>query len=167
MCYDFEMKTIYFIRHAKSNWKDQEIKDFDRPLNKRGKKDAPLMANRLKHFNTRPDLILASPALRAKKTAQIICETLKCDVVYEPRLYESSVTTYLEILRTLPKDIKTLFIIAHNPEITLACELLTDMILGTIPTSGIVGITCNIEDFSEIGEGCGEVLFFDYPKKHS
>lgn len=167
MCYDLSMKTIYFIRHAKSNWKEQGISDFDRPLNKRGKKDVPLMANRLKHFNIKPDLILSSPALRAKKTSQIISETLECDIGFNSKLYESSVEDYLQILRTLPKDINTLIVVAHNPEITLTCELLTDMILGTIPTSGIVGISCNIDSFEEIGEGCGKVLFFDYPKKHA
>ena len=142
MCYYFSMKTIYFIRHAKSSWKDPLLKDFDRPLNSRGKRDAPFMAERLKYFKVKPDLILSSPALRAKKSAQIIAKTLECQITYEPKLYESSIETYVQILHGLNNDINTLFIVAHNPEITLMCEWLTDAILCNIPTFGIVGVRC-------------------------
>lgn len=162
----FFMKTLYFIRHAKSSWKDPLLKDFDRPLNSRGKRDAPFMAQRLKHFNVKPDLILASPALRAKKTAQIIAKTLECEITFEPRLYESTIQTYIKILGELHKDINSLFIIAHNPEITLVCEWLTDAILGNIPTSGIVGIEFDLDTLEQLEEGSGKMLFFDYPKKH-
>lgn len=162
------MKTLYFIRHAKSSWKDPLLKDFDRPLNSRGRRDAPFMAKRLKHFNVMPDLILSSPALRAKKTAQVIAKTLDCEITYEPRLYESSIETYVEILHELDNsDIKTLLIVAHNPEITLVCEWLTDAILTNIPTCGIVGVEYNSHSFKELGEGSGKMLFFDYPKKHT
>ena len=161
------MKTLYFIRHAKSSWKDPLLKDFDRPLNSRGKRDAPFMANRLKEFNVTPDLILASPALRAKKTAQIIAQTLDCEITFEPRLYESSIRTYVEILHELDDNIKTLLIIAHNPEITLMCEWLSDAILTNIPTCGIVGIEYSSPSFKSLGEGSGKMLFFDYPKKHT
>ncbi|MBE0496695.1 MAG: histidine phosphatase family protein [Campylobacterales bacterium] len=161
------MKTLYFIRHAKSSWKDAQLSDFDRPLNKRGKADAPLMAKRLKHHSVTPDLILSSPALRAKKTAQIIAKELGIEAItYEPLLYESSFETYVEILRALPPTAQNVLIVAHNPEITYACELLADAIFGNIPTCGIVGLELTVETFQEVGEGCAHVLFFDYPKKH-
>lgn len=72
----------------------------------------------------------------------------------------------MQILQELNDEIKTVFIIAHNPEITLACEWLTDVIIGNIPTCGIVGIRCECKSFKELGEGSGKMLFFDYPKKH-
>jgi phosphohistidine phosphatase len=81
-------------------------------------------------------------------------------------LYESAFETYLEILRALPPTAQNVFIIAHNPEITYACELLADAIFGNIPTCGIVGLELTVETFQEVGEGCARVLFFDYPKKH-
>ncbi len=71
------MKTLYIIRHAKSSWKDTTLDDFDRSLNKRGKLNAPLMGDRLKSKNIVPDLILSSPAKRAKKTAKIIAEKVE------------------------------------------------------------------------------------------
>jgi len=166
--YHTQMKTLYFIRHAKSSWKDPLLSDFDRPLNKRGKTDAPVMAKRLKHHKVKPDLILCSPALRTKKTAQIIMQELDIKektVVFEPKLYESSFETYLELIKALPSEVKHVAIIGHNPEITLACELLADAIFGNIPTCGIVGLEFKPETFSEAGEGCAHVLFFDYPKK--
>jgi phosphohistidine phosphatase len=161
------MKTFYFIRHAKSSWKDAVLEDAKRPLNKRGKTDAPFMAKRLKHFGVTPDLILSSPALRAQKTAEIIAKTLKIETItYEPRLYESSVETYIEVLQSLDASYNDIMIIAHNPEITLACEYFADAILGNIPTCGIVGMQYTPETFDEVGEGCATLLFFDYPKKH-
>ncbi len=166
MCYHFFMKTLYFVRHAKSSWKNPRLEDFDRPLNGRGKRDAPFMAKRLKRFKVKPDLILSSPALRAKKTAQAIAKSLDLKVTYEPRLYEASVETYLQILQELDDLLEKVIIVGHNPEITQTCEILSDTILGNIPTCGIVGIECDVQSFKELEEGSGRVLFFDYPKKH-
>ncbi len=98
------MKYIYLIRHAKSSWGEVDISDFDRPLNKRGKKDLPFMANRLKEFGIKPDLILSSPAKRAQKTAKTIAETIDYDmqdILYEESLYDSSYTTYRYLLDSL------------------------------------------------------------------
>ena len=162
-------KKLYLIRHAKSSWKELGASDFERPLNKRGKRDLPYMAKRLKHFGIKPDLILSSPALRAKTTATVIAETLKykeADIIFEDALYDSSYTSYRYLLDSLDEKYNSVFIVAHNPEITEVGERLSGAILTNIPTCAIVCIEFDVQSFKDIEEEGGKVLFFDYPKKH-
>ena len=163
------MKKIYFIRHAKSSWNEAGLSDFERTLNKRGKKDVPFMASRLKSFNVMPDLVLSSSAKRAKKTAQMICETIGYDkdkLSIQDCLYDSSYDIYRYLLETLDDTLTSIFIIAHNPTITEVAERLSGSILTNMPTCSIVCVEFDIESFKNIKEEGGKVLFFDYPKKH-
>ncbi len=163
------MKKIYLVRHAKSSWKEMDLSDFQRPLNKRGKSDLEFMAKRLKFFAVMPDLILSSPAKRAKTTAKEIAKTIgydKSDISYIDSLYESSYQTYRYILDSLDKNIDSVFIVAHNPTITEVGEILSGAILTNMPTCSIICIEFDIKNFKEIEEGSGKILFFDYPKKH-
>ncbi len=163
------MKKIYLIRHAKSSWKKDFIEDFDRNLNKRGKEDAPFMAERLKQFGVKPDLIYSSPAKRAKKTAKIIAKILDYDtknIQYKNTLYNGNIAEYLEVLKNTPNYVNELFLIGHNPTITELGEILSNSILTNMPTCSIVCILFNVESFEEIDMGRGEICFFDYPKKH-
>lgn len=163
------MKKIYLARHAKSSWKEIGLSDFQRPLNKRGKADLKFMAKRLKFFGVMPDLILSSPASRAKTTAREIAQTIgyeKSDISYIDSLYESSYQTYRYILDSLSEEIDSVFIVAHNPTITEVGEILSGAILTNMPTCSIVCIEFDIKNFKEIEEGSGKILFFDYPKKH-
>ena len=164
------MKKIYLIRHAKSSWKETGLSDFERPLNKRGKSDLEFMAKRLKFFGVMPDLILSSPAKRAKTTAKGIAQTIgydKSKIVYIDSLYESSYQTYRYILDSLDESISSVFIVAHNPTITEVGEILSGAILTNMPTCSIVCMEFKADSFKEIEEGSGKILFFDYPKKHS
>jgi phosphohistidine phosphatase len=111
------MKNFFVIRHAKSSWKDENLEDFDRPLNKRGEIDAPLMAKHLKKRGIKPDLILCSPALRTKTTAQIIAKELDCIklIQYDKELYEADEKTIFAKLIEINENLMTVFIIGHNP----------------------------------------------------
>lgn len=163
------MKTVYFIRHAKSNQNTQCV-DFDRPLNKRGEKDAPFMAKRLKHFKVKPDIIVSSPAKRALDTSLIIVKTIKYptkDILVEKSLYDSTYSEYIKTLQSLDNKYKNVFIVGHNPAITEVCEILSNSIIGNIPTAGILCIKFNTDNFEDIKPNTGKVLFFDLPKKHS
>ncbi len=163
------MKRIYLIRHAKSSWKEENLSDFERPLNKRGKSDLEFMAQRLKSFGVIPDLILSSLAKRAKTTAKGIAQIIgynKSKIKYVDSLYESSYQTYRYILDSLDDDIDSVFIVAHNPTITEAGEILSGAILTNMPTCSIVCMEFDVDSFKEIEEGSGKILFFDYPKKH-
>lgn len=164
------MKTIYLIRHAKSSWNEIGMSDFDRPLNKRGKKDLPYMANRLQEFGIKPDLILSSPAKRAVKTTKEIAQTVgynEENIVYEESLYDSNYTNYRYLLDSLDDKIDSIFIIAHNPTLTDVGEKLSGAILTNIPTCSIVAIEFDVTSFKDIEEESGKILFFDYPKKHN
>lgn len=163
------MKKIYLIRHAKSCWSEEGVSDFDRPLNKRGKKDLPFMANRLKEFGITPELILSSPAKRAQKSAKVIAQNIGYDVdkiKYDESLYDSSYTTYRYLLDSLDDKLDSVFIVAHNPTLTEVGERLSGAILTNIPTCSIVCIEFDVESFQKIEEESGKIIFFDYPKKH-
>jgi phosphohistidine phosphatase len=163
------MKKIYLIRHAKSSWKEAGLSDFDRTLNKRGKRDVEFMAKRLKSFGVLPDLIISSPAKRAKTTAKEIAKIIGYDkdkIEYIDSLYESSYQTYRYILDSLSSQIDSVFIVAHNPTITEVGEILSGAILTNMPTCSIVCIEFDVDDFKKIKEGEGKIIFFDYPKKH-
>lgn len=164
------MKKIYLIRHAKSSWSEEGVSDFDRPLNKRGKKDLPFMANRLKEFGIKPDLILSSPAKRAQKSAKTIAEIIDyktTKISYDESLYDSSYTTYRYLLDSLDNKLNSVFIVAHNPTLTEVGERLSGAILTNIPTCSIVCIEFDVKSFQDIKEESGKIIFFDYPKKHN
>ncbi|WP_331773780.1 SixA phosphatase family protein [Sulfurospirillum sp. 1612] len=162
------MKKIYLIRHAKSNDKNNIENDFERGLSKRGKEDIKFMAKRLKFFEIMPDIIISSPAKRARKTAEGIASIVeyKNEIVYEPSLYESTPKHYMDLITNLDDSIHSVFMIAHNPTITEIGEYLSGAILTNIPTCSIVCIAFDVNTFKKIQESSGSVLFFDYPKKH-
>lgn len=164
------MKKIYFIRHAKSSWNEPYLDDFDRPLNKRGKHDAPMMANRLKQHSIFPDIIISSPALRAKKTASKIAKVLEYDkgrILFCQELYNGGFENYLHVIGNIDNSHDTVFLVAHNPDITDMSERLGNIIIGNMPTCAIVCVCFDVDDFSKIEDKSGKALFFDFPKSLS
>jgi phosphohistidine phosphatase len=162
------MKTIYLVRHAKSFWGDQSTPDFDRPLNKRGKKDAPFMGSILNEKIIKPDLIIASPAKRAKKTAIAIADTISYPekkIIYSEELYEASINTILKILQKLDERHNTIMIFGHNPGFTLLNNHISNHYIDNIPTCGIVALRLN-KNWSELNKNTCEFLFFECPKLH-
>jgi len=164
------MKTVFLVRHAKSNWKDSSLKDFDRPLNKRGKRDAPFMGKKLKERQVVPDLILSSPAKRAKKTATAIAEEIgypKKKIRYDDKMYHSGARALLEIVRNQDDGHGTIMLFGHNPDLGDLAEMLLEKgPVYTIPTTGVYGIRFAVSSWKNVREGKGETVFFDYPKRH-
>ena len=162
------MKTIYLVRHAKSSWDDPFQDDFDRPLNERGRTDAPRMARRLKEKEIHPDLLLSSPAARAISTCKVIAETAGYhhnQIKTDSRLYHASEETLLQIVKKLSDEIDVVMIFAHNPGLTdFANRLLPEPFTNNIPTCGITGIQFDISSWQDVQWGNGEIHFFDYPK---
>jgi phosphohistidine phosphatase len=164
------MRRLYLIRHAKSSWAEAGLDDFDRPLNHRGKADAPFMGRRLSGHGVRPDFIVASPAKRARKTARIIAEALgfaEESIHLDSALYMAEVPALLETIAGVPDSTEELALVGHNYGITDLAEWLTGRSIGNIPTCGAVGIEFDCRSWSELKEGSGRLLLFDYPKKHS
>ncbi|TAN53297.1 MAG: histidine phosphatase family protein, partial [Methylococcaceae bacterium] len=137
------MKRLVLIRHAKSSWKNADLDDFDRPLSGRGKREAPATALRLKQLGLQPDLLLSSPAKRARKTAKIVAETLAYPVVeirLDARLYLQGVDALEAVLAETGDADATVMLVGHNPDLTRLAERLTGETLDEIPTAGVVDI---------------------------
>lgn len=166
------MKTLYIIRHAKSSWDDTDRSDFERPLNDRGKRDAPRMGGRLKEKGINPDLILASPAKRALSTAKRIAKAIgypKDRIKTDRSLYHAHEETMLSILQEMKDKYNTVFLIGHNPGLTDFVNSLRndEMDLDNVPTCGIVAFKLPIESWKQLTWGSGGILFFDYPKNQN
>lgn len=162
------MKKLYLIRHAKSSWDDALLADFDRPLNKRGVKNAPFMANVLLEKKIYPDLILSSSALRAKSTALFFAQTLQFskEIQFTKELYLTSTQTLFEILREVLNDNETVFLFGHNPELTEFANELSQKYIENIPTCGIVGFEFSIHSWNELCKQNSTLALFEFPKKY-
>ena len=160
------MKMLYIIRHAKSSWKDTSLDDFDRPLNKRGKLNAPLMGKRLKKKGILPDIMLSSSSLRTKLTAQIIAKKLKYskDIIFKKEMYESSSVVLHKILTQVDDTNQSVFIFAHNSGLNMLAQEYVHL-EDNIPTCGIVEIEFDCDKWIDISEVNAKLISFDYPKK--
>jgi len=147
------MKNLLVMRHAKSSWKDRDIPDHERPLKKRGEKDAEKMGKLLKDKKLKPDLILSSTAKRAQQTAEIVRSTCKCkkDIVFVKELYMAEPSTILEVIINHAKDEKTILVIGHNPGLEAFVQILTGKV-ETLPAASIAYITAKIPNWKKITE---------------
>lgn len=161
-------KILLVVRHAKSSWDVGTLTDFERPLNERGKKDAPVMAKRLVDRNIPVDAFVSSPAKRAKKTAELFCETCgkpEDAIVFISMLYHATMEVFYEVVEHLDDSFNTVALFSHNPGITEFVNTLTDDIhIDNLPTCGIYAIQVNVKKWAEFKKAKKEFLFFDYPK---
>ena len=161
------MKTIYFIRHAKAGWNQPDSRDFERSLSKRGKKDLKTIGSYLKLKNINPELILSSCALRAQETADALAKSV--DFVgakyYLEELYLSSLEEMQDIVMVQDSSINSMFMIGHNPQLHELVNELVDEHINKFPTLGIVSISFDISDWSEIVNVKGKINFFIFPKQ--
>ena len=162
------MKKLYIIRHAKSSWNDEDIEDFERPLNKRGKQNAPLMGEKLKEKEIMPDIIISSPAQRARSTVEIIAKKInyKQKIIFNEDLYEADVTTLHNILSKIDNEKSVVFLIGHNPELNMLAEVYVGFD-ENIPTCGVLEVEFNCDRWKDIGANNAKLVSFDYPKKYS
>lgn len=163
------MKTLYLVRHAKSSWDNLSLTDFDRPLNKRGERDAPEMGKRLALRNIKPDLMLSSPANRAYTTARKIAEALTIpekNIKTDEALFHANAQEIINVIGRHDDAVDSLMVFGHNPGFTdLANFLTANSYIENIPTCGIVAYNIDTTSWSNIKKGGAEQLFFDYPKK--
>ena len=161
------MKTLLLVRHAKSSWNDLMLSDFDRPLNDRGKEDAPQMAKGIMDKKIKIDLFISSPAKRAKKTANIfmkIFDEHKKNLVLIPSLYEASVLNFYNAIEIIDDKYNNIALFSHNPGITEFANSLTDYKIGNMPTCGVFAVSIQIKKWNEFKNADKELLFFDFPK---
>jgi phosphohistidine phosphatase len=147
------MKTLLLLRHAKSSWKKSDMPDHERPLNKRGKKEAPKVGAYLKDNGLVPDLILTSTARRAHATADAVAEAsgFEGEVELYQDLYMSDTASYLDILRCMPDNANRVLVVGHNPDVEDLITLLTEL-KEHMTTAALAVITLPITRWEELNE---------------
>jgi phosphohistidine phosphatase len=162
------MKRLTLIRHAKSSWKNSGLADVDRPLNSRGKRDAPRMGAYLARQGIQPDIILASPARRARKTAKLLAGEIPGAagrILADPALYEAGAAVILERVRALDESWQHVMLIGHNPGLTDFANLLTAIGIDNLPTCAVLVADLDIDFWCETSPGCGRAALYVVPKE--
>ncbi len=162
------MKKVLFVRHAKSSWADMSLKDKDRPLNKRGIRDAPVMAQRCVEYGMPIELVISSPAVRAYATASIFHEVYKLTtpIQKEEYLYHGDPSDFEEALCGVDDNIQCVAIFGHNPGITyLANDLDSNRYIDNVPTTGVVIGQIDINCWEDFSISNTVLKDFLYPKQ--
>ncbi|MGH9970044.1 MAG: SixA phosphatase family protein [Pyrinomonadaceae bacterium] len=122
------MKSLFILRHAKSSWKDSALQDFDRPLNARGRRAAEVVGRFIRQQKIALDLILSSPAVRARETIEIVIKTAKLttELRYDQRIYEAGPLRLLEVISQIEEDKSNVLLVGHNPGLEELLQILTD-----------------------------------------
>jgi len=162
------MKNLILIRHAKSSWDDASLTDRERTLNKRGKREAPVMGRLLKEKDLRPDRILSSPAKRALKTAKLIAEEIgypKKKIDTHDEIYEQGLDALVGLIAGLDDDWDRVFLTGHNPELTELANRLTAAGIDNVPTCGIVSVEFSQSRWRDCAKAVGTLALFERPPK--
>ena len=159
------MKTLFLLRHAKSSWDNFDLADFDRPLNERGLKAAPLIGELIYEKQFQPDLIISSPAKRAKQTAILTRASaqLESEIEYDERIYEASSRRLLQIISEQKDKVESLMLVGHNPGFEDLLKNLTGE-FREMKTANLAVVDLNIEKWSDIGVNCGTLRDLIKPK---
>ena len=160
-------KILLLVRHAKSSWDDASLSDFERPLNERGKKDAPEMAKKLNNKKIKIDAFVSSPAKRARQTCKFFTKEFdpkKKNIVREPKLFEADEQSFYEVIEGFKNKWDSVAVFSHNPGITSFANSLTADGVDDMPTSSVFAVKVNTDTWKEFRNAKKEFLFFDYPK---
>lgn len=159
------MKTLFIMRHAKSSWDDPNQSDFERPLNERGLKTAPLMGEIMSKNNFTPEIIVSSPAMRAGQTAELVKKSAAFDaeIKFDERIYEASPQRLLEVISDFENDFDSAMIVGHNPGFESLVRILTGKI-EPMPTAALAIVDLEIDAWREIGFETGSLRKIIRPK---
>ena len=158
------VRILLLVRHAKSSWNHPELDDIDRPLNQRGRRDAPEMGRRLKARSLRPDVIISSPSVRTLSTAAAIAEQVGLDtgrVIAHDDLYAAAPQEVLDVVAVTPASVQILMVVTHNPAITELANRFLACPIDNVPTCGVLTVQLDSWSCPE----SGGLMDFDYPKK--
>jgi len=164
------MRSLTLVRHAKSSWDNAALSDFDRPLNDRGRRDAPLMAQRLVHLldgeiNVQ---LVASPAVRTTSTARIFAEALgqpPASIRFDQRIYDADADALLAVVRSLDDQHSNAVLFGHNPGISDFCHQLARCDFDDMPTCAIARIDFDLIHWRDLAPGRGRLLAYTFPKE--
>ena len=158
---------LTLLRHAKSSWDDHSLLDIDRPLSKRGRRDAPLMAKRYAEISPAPEAVYFSPAVRSAKTAKIFAEALhipKKALEERAEIYEAEMTELLALVRDLPPEIRHAMVVGHNPGLSELLKVLAREPVEDLPTTGYALLELTGHDWKSIEPKSARVILLDFPK---
>lgn len=164
------MKSLFLIRHAKSSWDNPAQNDFDRPLNARGIKDAPMMAQRLVERKVKIDAFFSSPAVRAKQTCSFFMQAFKVeetDMQLQSQLYLATPDVLIKTIINLPDSASSAAVFSHNEGITEFANTLTNTSVDNMPTCSVFAVKADIETWKDFAKAKKEFWFFDHPKLQS
>ncbi len=161
------MKVLYLLRHAKSSWKDAELSDIDRPLNRRGKKNAPEMGKYLRKNGVNPQLIISSPAKRAFQTSTLLSDKLgyeEKNIKIDMSLYGANTDELIKLIHGIDDTLKRVMLVGHNPGFTQVIAYLSDYALDNLPTCGLAEIRFNCRKWENVKKGKGRLERLEFPK---
>ncbi|MXX03275.1 MAG: histidine phosphatase family protein [Gemmatimonadetes bacterium] len=162
------MKELILVRHAKSSWRDPTLSDHERPLNKRGKRDAPEMGERLAKSGCDPDLMVSSSAVRALDTARNIAGKLgypRESIAVEERLFHAGVAELLHVIRGVDDSVDILMLFGHNPGLTDFANHIGPREIFNMPTCAVLHLRFHADTWSMVGDVTGDEVRYDYPKR--
>lgn len=162
------MKTLYLLRHAKSSWNDSSLRDFDRPLNDRGRSDAPLIGNHLASEKLSDPLLICSPALRTRETAELVLSNANLHVEprFDDRIYEASLRDLLQVVSEIDDEKQTSILIGHNPGFEELLAFLTGE-TRPMPTCALAKIVFDVVSWIDLKANDGTLESFVTPKELS
>jgi phosphohistidine phosphatase len=159
------MKTLYLLRHAKSSWHDETLRDFDRPLTRQGKVEAELIGKVLSSEKLNHVLVISSPALRARETTAIVLDTSRVDaeVRFDAEIYEADLPALLNAIRGNGDDKAAVIVIGHNPGIESLVRFLSGEIRA-MPTAALAKISFAVDSWKDLNDGDGRLSYILTPK---
>lgn len=161
------MKHLTIIRHAKSSWKNEALPDVLRPLNKRGKRDAPMMGERLARRGLEASVLISSPATRALATAEVIADAIGYppeEIRVDDDLYGANLFALLDIVQGLDGAVDSVILLGHNPGLAELVDYFSPRLIGNLPTCGIVELAFDVVAWRDVGEAEPVSAYVDYPK---
>jgi phosphohistidine phosphatase len=160
------MKTLYLLRHAESGRQEPGLEDFDRPLNDRGREAAPLVGRLIRERKLRVDLLLSSPAVRARQTAALVKESagLSAGLLYDGRIYEADAAALLEVVTQAAEPAEALLLVGHNPGLERLLALLTGE-TRSMPTAALACVALDVEKWVQARVGAGRLEWLVRPKE--
>lgn len=161
------MKTLTLMRHAKSSWANAELSDRERPLNKRGHRAAPDMANRIAErwaVEQRPRLLLSSPALRAATTANYVAQALDLSVTTNERLYPFTMPDVTALIAGLDDALSHVMLFGHNPGVSMLAQHLGALASAGMPTAAVVCMQFDVDRWADVPEQLCTDYWYDFPK---
>lgn len=162
------MKHFYFVRHAKSSWDDPSLPDHQRPLNARGEREAPIMGALLQQRGVQPQLIIASPAVRAQRTATLFAERLGypvAEIYTEGKLYEATIDEVIDVLESTPDEVDCVLFFGHNMAFTYVAYHFGNAI-ENLPTSGVISLESTATRWLDVHPSNTRIMAIDFPKMY-